>query len=361
MNIGYSYWGFLGDYKLGPDGKELSTPDGNAFYSWCIIKKLQELGHSVYLIMPDRDINGYTLMGRKLFNAWLRDERASAYENTLKCVNIKSLDFIIAEWRFKIEGRNFGPDATQPDYYIQDKMLKEAKKNNIPVIVFDLDYKLAVDDINEYGIQSIIELGDKWQGKLCKRVEIPFDFRHINYFKPSMKTSGTVYVGNRYERDASVDKYLAKLRNCTVYGNWEEAGRNSSSKWPNIKFCDRIPARQMRSAYENKTTTVLLAKDGYYRQGFMTARILEAIFYGVVPLFPEEFGEEIIKKYAGECALELTVSDCLDVLAVTENFTAEQEYKLEVIEYLREHLKFMDVSYFVDTVLSIYSEYVKGQ
>lgn len=141
----------------------------------------------------------------------------------------------------------------------------------------------------------------------------------------------------------------------------EEAGRNSSSRWPNIKFCDRIPARQMRSAYENKTTTVLLAKDGYYRQGFMTARILEAIFYGVVPLFPEEFGEEVIKKYAGECALELAVSDYLDVLAVTENFTAEQEYKLEVIEYLREHLKFMDVSYFVDTVLSIYSEYVKGQ
>jgi hypothetical protein len=87
---------------------------------------------------------------------------------------------------------------------------------------------------------------------------------------------------------------------------------------------------------------------------------VESFKYSILSLVGE-IGEEVIEKYAGEYALELTVSDYLDVLAVTENFTAEQEYKLEVIEYLREHLKFMDVSYFVDTVFSIYSEYVKGQ
>ena len=49
MRIGYSYWGFLGDRKYDDNGKILSTPDGNAFYSWSIINKLQSDGHTVFV------------------------------------------------------------------------------------------------------------------------------------------------------------------------------------------------------------------------------------------------------------------------------------------------------------------------
>jgi glucosamine 6-phosphate synthetase-like amidotransferase/phosphosugar isomerase protein len=39
-NVGYFYWGFLGDKKFNIKLKEVSTPDGNAFYSWSILKDL---------------------------------------------------------------------------------------------------------------------------------------------------------------------------------------------------------------------------------------------------------------------------------------------------------------------------------
>ena len=47
--VGYFYWGYLGDKKFDKNGNEVSTPDGNAFYSWSIIKALQDAGHLVYL------------------------------------------------------------------------------------------------------------------------------------------------------------------------------------------------------------------------------------------------------------------------------------------------------------------------
>ena len=55
---GYSYWGFLGDTKMDKDGNLLSTPDGNAFYSWSIIRQLQKDGYVVVQVMPDRDRTG---------------------------------------------------------------------------------------------------------------------------------------------------------------------------------------------------------------------------------------------------------------------------------------------------------------
>ena len=45
MNVGYSYWGFLGDKKLDEKFNEVSTPDGNAFYSWSIIREIQKRGN----------------------------------------------------------------------------------------------------------------------------------------------------------------------------------------------------------------------------------------------------------------------------------------------------------------------------
>lgn len=358
MKVGYSFWGYLGDYKFDKDGKEVSTPDGNAFYSWSIIRALQNAGYEVSLLMPDRDEAGYEKMGSELFGSWCKEERNKAYENAVKVkydemnvfdVNVKlrnaieELDFILLEWRFKIEGRNCGTGYTQPDWYIQDRILKIAKAFNKPVVVFDLDYKLTIEDIAEYSIKSIIELGDKWNGKYCRRVEIPFDFNCINEFEV-LNGNGTVYVGNRYERDKSVDKYLARIIGCEVYGNWEEAGRNSSEQWPKIRFMPRIAARDMRKAYKDKNVTVLLAKDNYYKFGFMTARIIEAVFYGVIPLFPEEFGKEVIERYAGSYANSLTVRSYSDVLIKSDLL---KNKKKEIVGYLRNHLRFMDASIFV--------------
>ena len=67
MKVGYSYWGFLGDDKYNSKNELVSTPDGNAFYSWSIIKAFQKLGYEVVSVMPDRDIYGWTKYGEDLF------------------------------------------------------------------------------------------------------------------------------------------------------------------------------------------------------------------------------------------------------------------------------------------------------
>ena len=48
----------------------------------------------------------------------------------------------------------------------------------------------------------------------------------------------------------------------------------------------------------------------------MTARIIEAVFYGCVPLFIEEYGEDCIKKYAGIYSQDLTVSTKSDIINI---------------------------------------------
>ena len=84
MIVGYSYWGYLGDTKYDVNGNVASTPDGNAFYSWSIIKELQDKECDVIQVMPDRDEPAYNKLGKDLFKSFCQDERNSAYTNMKK-------------------------------------------------------------------------------------------------------------------------------------------------------------------------------------------------------------------------------------------------------------------------------------
>lgn len=405
---GYSFWGYLGDIKFTRDGREASTPDGNAFYSWCIIGELQKRGYEVTQLMPDRDEKGFELMGEGLFESWVQYDRLYGYRLTEKvdlwdiidgCRNdieyhkndrgflvdyMKSrvltrlettcdgMDFILHEYRMEIPGRNdisciFG-DNWQPDYLIQECIFDYCISTHKKLILFDLDYKL------DYGIYEylrsngcpvkIFELGMRWQKTYeclpdvvnMKQVYIPFDFNHIDdvdLSRSDKRKNNLIYVGNRYERDWCIDKYIPEeLEGCVVYGNWLESGRDSHERWPYIEFGKRLQTRDMRRVYANSVATVLLAKREYCDCGFMTARILESVFYGTVPLFIEEYGNEVIQKYAGIYSSFLKVKDSKDVY--------DKIYMLrffrngccinEIIKYLRDYLNFMDVKYFVDAI-----------
>lgn len=368
--VGYSYWGFLGDVKMDSEGNLLSTPDGNAFYSWSIVDELAMRGNSVFQLMPDRDKYTAEILGPEMFTSWLGHRRINAYKYLCKMNDyLESYDFLkdyinyaILEWRFLVSGRNDfelkGQNGWQPDLYIQDKLIEALNAKNIPFVVFDLDYKLTEEDIKKYNIKYVIELGNKWKDNLLvksKRVEIPFWFNGINYFNPVEKPAGNlVYIGNRYERDWCIDKYIPEyLEGVKVYGNWNEAGRDSAQRWPKIDFGSRLQTRDMRDAYKDYIATILLAKKEYCEMGFMTARLIEAVFYGVVPLFISEYGEDTIKKYAGEYAELLTVDNKSDVDAIIRYLRHNPGERLKVISYLRNHLRFMDVSHFIDDVESL--------
>lgn len=376
MKIGYSYWGFLADIKLDCHFNELSTPDGNAFYSWSIINELENRNHEVVAIMPDRDKYAIEKFNKDAFSAWCTDERYSAYLNMRKLnydkLNLKTAteaelfsfwdehaiydcDFILHEWRMLIQDRNTidirNSESWQPDYFIQSCLIKYCQMKNIKMIVFDLDYKLLKSDIKPF--MTVIELGDKWHLTRypSKKVYIPFDFDRINFFLPltnSQCTSGLIYVGNRYERDWCIDKYIPD--ECTIYGNWKERGRNSEERWPNITFKNRLQLREMHDAYSKAICTILLAKKEYCQYHFMTARLIEAIFYGTIPLFIEEYGDETIKRFAGKYANLLKVTSKDDVENKIRYFKEHEQTRLEIIAYLRKYLRKMDAANFVNAL-----------
>ena len=67
--------------------------------------------------------------------------------------------------------------------------------------------------------------------------------------------------------------------------------------------------------------------------GFMTARIQEAVFYGTVPLFIEEYGKDVIYEYAGKYAELLTVKSKNDVTTLVEMFKINSQLRKDIILY----------------------------
>lgn len=384
MKIGYSYWGYLGDTKYDSDGRVASTPDGNAFYSWSIIHQLLKDGHDVYQVMPDRDAVGYAKERDYLFYSWCQGPRLNAYKSMFRCCDagvdwnkmtkqdvfdmwntngLCQCSVILHEWRMLINGRN-NVRSLQPDYFIQDCLIEYCNIYNIKLIIFDLDYKLTSECIGKIFCDCrneihIFELGRKWAGyKNSHHVKIPFSFDYIDEFQlkreNGLNKQNLVYVGNRYERDWCIDKYIpTELSNVTVYGNWLESDRDSEDRWPNINFGPRLQTGDMRGVYVNALTTVLFAKQDYLKYEFMTARILEAVFYGCIPLFIEEYGERCIKEYAGIYAHDLTVHSKSDIINISQFIKYHDSYRRNCLAYLRERLKFMDVKNFTSVIYDI--------
>ena len=285
--------------------------------------------------------------------------------------HVNEFDVIIHEWRMPIIGRNTYVDkeseSWQPDLFIQEALIEYCCKNNIKLIIFDLDYKIPIhmveDFVNNTKNIYVFELGNKWSSIAyetdgrCRRVFIPFDFRYMNLFKPKkIFTDDIVYIGNRYERDWCIDKYLKDVPGVKVFGNWLEGQRHSEKEWPTINFGKRLQTSDMHEAYSNSATTILLAKREYCENGFMTARILEAIFYGCVPLFIDEYGETVIDMYVGCFANDLTVRNLDDVIKKSKRFKEDVSYRNQVISYLRTYLSFMDVRGFVRNVYNVISD-----
>ena len=162
--VGYFYWGYLGDKKFNSEGQEVSTPDGNAFYSWSIIKALQDSGREVYLY-SDRDKVGAEKMQMDLFKSFAQRARYDAYTDCVtECTNVESiLDFVIVEWRWLIPGRNdkhtkeTNPAGYQPDLEMMENIITSpTTPNNITIgEVPNFEDKVAepiidiIDSLNE--------------------------------------------------------------------------------------------------------------------------------------------------------------------------------------------------------------------
>ena len=380
--VGYSFWGFLADIKMDKDLRILSTPDGNAFYSWSIIKELQSREYTVINVMPDRDYPAVDNFTNFAFSSFAMEDRYNAYMKMVDAIPIeyhddissmeyedicglfdrcglKDCDYILHEWRMEIKGRNDidsrGEYGWQPDLFLQDCLIKYCEENDLLLFIFDLDYKLTKEQYDKIKCSKIIlDLGNKWDDELgvnSLNVKIPFDIKRMNdiNYAQDLKKNELVYIGNRYERDWCIDKYFSKLTfRPLVHGNWNESGRDSKNRWPNINFGRRLQSYEIKEVYSKSTCTVLFAKEDYCRYDFVTARLLESLYFGCIPLFIDEFSNHVKDNYCGKYKDLLVVKDSKDLDKKVKFFNKYQDIAKEVIEYMRERLYCHDASLLIN-------------
>jgi hypothetical protein len=305
MRLGYSFWGFLGDLKLDADGNVVSSPDGNATYSWSILHEAQRRGWLTVLMQKDRDYASVCQWnhGPGAFSSFSSKARYQAWLNSMGTVGaytresqLPDLDVLLVEWRWPIPGRNFGltkddPDY-QPDYDRQTEILEHYKSKGTKVLIWDLDQKLTCHDELRWKPDAILETS----ALPCRltmdriRVEPPIVPEALLQFKtlPIHQDRMLSYVGSRYERDEIFERYVAPVARrhpgkVHVYGKWEPR-EERERRWPGVVWHGRIDVRGFRDAYGWAAACPLLAKPGYLRTGFVTPRPWEAIMFGTIPV-----------------------------------------------------------------------------
>lgn len=305
MRIGYLFRGFLGDVKAAPDGSELSTPDGNATYSWSIEHECERRGYKLIPLGPNLDAPAAGALGERLFESFSGRKRLLSYERMLvrgwtrlSDLKFPELDLVLVEWRWPIPGRNTPEDrgeaGYQNDLERQTEVLRVYGERGTPIVVWDLDHKLTLEDechLEHWGAR-VIETATRPRQQVLRRfrVEPPTVtsdlLQHdIDERRPSHLLG---YVGSRYERDETIDEWIGSItpagtHRAKFWGKWEPVDE-VRERWPGIAFAGRIGVRGFREAYSRSAAVPLLAKQSYYDCGFITPRPWEAVLFGSVPI-----------------------------------------------------------------------------
>jgi hypothetical protein len=369
MRIGYSYWGFLGDYKEDKDGNALSTPDGNAAYGWSLLWEIQRRGHNLFLMQDDRDWPVFQRRGKNDFASFSTHKRMAGY--LLACRTIgefacfeapfPKLDILLLEWRFPIPGRNTPQDRGspnyQPDLERQNELIEYYKDKGTKIIIWDMDHKLTAEDEDRINPHAILETS--WAPRqLLKprvRVEPPVVFDDLLQHPPKAQDPNRklVYVGSRYERDDVIEEWIKPVSErfpdqVEFWGNWtrEDNFPVVKAKWPNIKYCDRISMKDFDKAYGTAVAVPLLAKKGYLETGFITPRIWEALLFGSIPVGLASHAG--LTEYLPAHLIALNPDHLGTILEWLAQMPLEERDELR--RNIVQKIRFMDVGNFVDTL-----------
>jgi hypothetical protein len=379
LRLGYSFWGYLSDYKYDELGKEVSTPDGNATYSWSIVHEAQQRGWSVYGMQQDRDWRAVAKHGKEAFASFSKEKRFRAWSDTYQTMGSQfpELDVLLVEWRFPIIGRNC-VDATswagegawgfpvqvvggkevmlpgyQPDLMRQVEILEHYSTTDTKIILWDLDHKLTRRDEENWEPDAIFETSQHPRHLSMERtrVEPPIVVSELLQHPtlPVDPEQALAYVGSRYERDEVIDKYVGPVGQkmpgrVHFWGKWEPRDE-LRKRWPGVVFHDRIPARDFRSAYARAGGVPLLAKPSYLQSGFITPRPWEALLFGSVPV-------GLLEAQGSTQYASLVVDDGESMVQAAEALAGlELSERDQMRRNVAKRLEFMDVKHFVDKLV----------
>lgn len=367
MRIGYSFWGFLGDYKEDDKGNALSTPDGNAAYGLFLVDAMIKAGHEVIFLQQDRDWTVFQRRGKHDFQSFSSELRFGAYlKPTRDSEGFPDLDILLLEWRFPIPGRNTpdmaGKPGYQPDLQRQSDLLNHYGDTGAKIIIWDLDYKL--DEVSEAWIKpaAVLETAVSPRSGSAKRyrVEPPVSINNLleRAPRPLNTNKKLVYVGSRYERDDVIDEWIKPVsdrfpQQVEFYGNWtaEYNFAEVQARWPNVKYCDRISMKDFDRAYGDAVACPLLAKRSYLANGFITPRIWEALIFGTIPIgFKSHNGIEQYLPAGLICSDASQLAETAAGLSVLST-SGRQAFREDVAN----RINFMDASNFVRVIEGVYN------
>jgi len=367
MRLGYSYWGFLADRKF-KDDKEVSTPDGNAAYSWSILYEAQKRGWDTYLMQENRDKN-YILdcsMGRSGFRSFSQKKRWEAYIGTRKTADsFPELDVLLLEWRFPIPGRNVDVDKDdpnyQPDWDRQIELLEHYKGTDTKIIIWDLDHKFTDWHEEVWKPDAIFETSVNPKKQLIERIRVepPIVVDDLLQFPtiPCDPKRKLVYVGSRYERDDVIEEWIKPVSDrfpgeVEFWGNWlrEPSLTECKKMWPDVSYNRRITMKDFREVYSTAVACPILAKQSYLETGFITPRPWEALMFGTIPIgLASHTGIEDYCNYFVRDKYDLIA--CVDMLS-RWSVKLRDDIRKESIEKIR----FMDVSNFINKIEGVLNE-----
>lgn len=369
MKFGYAYWGFLADEKV-ENGKIVSTPDGNATYSWSILWEAQQRGWETWLLQRDRDaeyVNGN--MG-SAFSSFSASKRWNAWKNAKKTLTthdvslvdldeLPDLDVVLIEWRFPIPGRNCEVSKDSPEYQPdldrQLEILEYFKSKGTKIILWDLDHKLTFEDEKRWMPDAIFETSVVPIKNFIERtrVEPPIVIDELRQFKTvdSQPFRKLVYIGSRYERDDVIEEWIKPVSEEYPYqiefwGNWlkEPSLSECLEMWPSILYNRRVTVNDFQRIYSTAVACPLLAKKSYLKSGFITPRPWEALMFGTLPVgLNDHLG---VRDYVHFTADD--TDDLAEIVDYLANISLDERDELRMTNI--EKISFMDVKNFVNEI-----------
>jgi hypothetical protein len=295
MKIGYSCWGFLGNGVL-------DTPNGGRSHRFVLLRELIKQGADIVMLQKNRDlIEANQSFSRKYLT----------FDSDFPEINA-----LFLEYRWAIPGRNFNVDKNSPvytpDFDRQNNLIEFYHNKNIPILVWDKDQKLELEEGKDIRNAIVFEPALKPRFNR-RRLLFPIDEtrkkkaqKELKKYSKNKRPFKLIYIGNQYERDESfqefIDKPAAELsEKAMVFGNWNkypEIYEKNLVKFPNVDFKGRIEFKKTYNIYKKSFTTALIAPDRYYETGHFTQRLFEAMFGLCIPLTPNKYAKinEVIFK-----------------------------------------------------------------
>jgi hypothetical protein len=301
VRVGYSFWGLL------EKPEEAHATATTAFAAvgerHLLVDEFLKQGHELVCLQQMRESKPYP---------------GVEYDS----ITVPEVDVVYLEWRWQQHAQLSADRRNEPDWDRQVQLLDEYTKRGTPIIVFDTDLKITIDDENRWTTMVIAEpslnipkvnhemysvscgLGSDGRFRpVRQRIRLPWATDFKPYYETPEYSYNYIYLGNNYERDDQFWKYYGspafRLRRdngiqTIAYGNWIE--RSPSREDPakilsdctSVSFPGRLSYNAGMKEMSKSICTALLAKNDYYSRGFITSRIYEGILAGIPSLIPVE-------------------------------------------------------------------------